>query len=165
MAHSLIAFCILAGILHTAQRDITAFERPDQEADIFGVILKGETVELLVRTSEGWLGFDPGTAQAGNTGSFRFRWIMPDSSIQETDSLEIAWGPEPGITYVMTYEDTPVYSFPDTASAIIASISGNSAAAVEDTLSGWIFADLKQSPFPRSILGWIRCEGVSLNGQ
>ena len=36
-------------------------------ASVFHVITEG-------RTADGWLGFDPGVAQAANVGIFRLRW-------------------------------------------------------------------------------------------
>ncbi|HID50602.1 MAG TPA: hypothetical protein EYP41_01015, partial [Anaerolineae bacterium] len=52
----------------TANESLTAYRLPDSAADVFGVISTGESFEALARTAEGWVGFDPGVAQAGNIG-------------------------------------------------------------------------------------------------
>ena len=45
-------------------------------SDIFGTISVGDTHEALARTADGWVGFDPGVAQAANVGLARHRWVL-----------------------------------------------------------------------------------------
>ena len=49
-------------------------------ADKFGTASAGEQTLALARTKDGWLGFDPGVAQAGNQGRARLRWYAPQSA-------------------------------------------------------------------------------------
>lgn len=65
----------------TANEPLTAYRLPDSTADVFGVIPTRESFEALARTAEGWVGFDPGVAQAGNIGLAHHRWILLNATI------------------------------------------------------------------------------------
>ena len=65
----------------TANVPLTAYRLPDGTSDVFGTISTGETFEALARTADGWLGFDPGVAQAGNVGLARNRWVQLNASL------------------------------------------------------------------------------------
>ena len=41
----------------------------------------GDTYDILARTAEGWVGFDPGVAQAGNIGLAHHRWVFINITI------------------------------------------------------------------------------------
>jgi LysM repeat protein len=58
---------------------ITIYTQPDPQSVVFGTLEPGSYVEILGRTLNGWYGFDPGIAQAGNTGVDRLRWL-PEAS-------------------------------------------------------------------------------------
>lgn len=60
----------------TANMAVTAFRLPDGASDIFGTVSTGDTFEVLAWTADGWLGFDPGIAQAANIGLARHRWVQ-----------------------------------------------------------------------------------------
>ena len=64
---------------------------PDNAADVFGVASPGETFAALARTADGWLGFDPGIAQAPNRGLARHRWIRLNATVSPSclDSVEL----------------------------------------------------------------------------
>ncbi len=68
--------------IFTAATALTAYRLPDEASTVFGTVSAGETYEALARTTEGWVGFDPGIAQAANIGLARHRWVLLD----ETDS-------------------------------------------------------------------------------
>ena len=53
----------------------TAYRLPDATSDVFGT-LPGDEFEALARTADGWVGFDPGIAQAGNIGLAHHRWVQ-----------------------------------------------------------------------------------------
>lgn len=59
-----------------ARADLTVYRLPDSTSDIFGTLPMGETHEVLAQTADGWLGFDPGIAQAGNIGLAHHRWVF-----------------------------------------------------------------------------------------
>lgn len=65
----------------TGTTDLTVYRLPDLSSDIFGTLPAGETHEVLARTAGGWIGFDPGVAQAGNTGLAHHRWIKLNATL------------------------------------------------------------------------------------
>lgn len=65
----------------TGTTDLTVYRLPIVGSDIFGTLPAGETHEVLARTADGWIGFDPGIAQAGNTGLARHRWIQLNATL------------------------------------------------------------------------------------
>lgn len=75
----------------TANEALTAYRFPDENSDVFGSMFPGESFKVLARTSDGWLGFDPGVAQAGFIGLARHRWIEDPLTISPSciDSVEI----------------------------------------------------------------------------
>ena len=62
--------------MFTATMVVTAYRLPDGASEIFGTVSTGDTYEVLARTVDGWLGFDPGVAQAANIGLARHRWVQ-----------------------------------------------------------------------------------------
>lgn len=64
-----------------ANSDVTLYNRPDMASTEFGTLSAGETAVMMGQTADGWLGFDPGVAQAANVGIFRLRWVAPDSDV------------------------------------------------------------------------------------
>lgn len=65
----------------TSNTPITAYRLPDSSSDVFGTMSSGETYEALAKTADGWVGFDPGIAQAGNIGLAHHRWIQLNASL------------------------------------------------------------------------------------
>ncbi|MCD6425631.1 MAG: hypothetical protein J7L35_09000 [Anaerolineales bacterium] len=65
----------------TGNQSLTVYRLPVAGSDIFGTLPAGETHEVLARTADGWIGFDPGVAQAGNTGLARHRWIQLNATL------------------------------------------------------------------------------------
>jgi hypothetical protein len=59
-----------------ANRPLTARFLPDDTSNVFGTVNSSETHEILARTEDGWVGFDPGVAQAPNVGLARHRWVL-----------------------------------------------------------------------------------------
>ena len=75
----------------TANSPLSAYRLPDATSDFFGTIGTGETYEALARTADGWIGFDPGFAQAGNIGLAHHRWVQPNASLSPSclDDVEL----------------------------------------------------------------------------
>jgi len=67
--------------MFTSNVDVTAYRLPDPTSDVFGTVSAGETYEALARTAGGWVGFDPGVAQAGNVGLAHHRWVLTSISL------------------------------------------------------------------------------------
>lgn len=142
------------------------FLRPDSASSIFGVLSPGDTVSVPVRTSDGWMGFDPGVAQAGNVGIFRFRWVPPDGAYEllgDTVALFPTWTPSAGVPYAMALEDIPVLSEPDSLSSVTDTLPAGSAATIIQRDDEWYRVDLLQGPLERYTVGWVRAKGVSVS--
>ena len=69
---------------YTANVPVTAYRLPDDTSDVFGTVSSGDTYEILAWTAEGWVGFDPGVAQAGNIGLAHHRWIRLNVSLSSS---------------------------------------------------------------------------------
>lgn len=65
----------------TSYSSLTVYRLPDSSSDVFGTMGTGETYQVLAYTADGWLGFDPGVAQAGNIGLAHHRWIQLNAVI------------------------------------------------------------------------------------
>lgn len=81
---AVLSACIPAGptgaCTFTATADMTVYRLPDASSDVFGTIEAGDTYEVLAATADGWVGFDPGVAQAANVGLARLRWVQLSAS-------------------------------------------------------------------------------------
>ena len=150
-----------------ASDSIDIMLRPDSTAAKWSTLPPGDSVNVSGRTESGWLGFDPGVAQAANTGSFRYRWIREGEAFSLRGSIgnvPVVWSPEPGIPYAMIYEDTPIYREPDTLSEQTDSVYAGSAASVISKTENWYLLNLEEGPEPRNGEGWISGQIVSING-
>ncbi len=144
------------------------FTRPDSSASFMIRLTPRNQVVISGRTVDGWLGFDPGVAQAANIGSFRLRWIAGDARYVvdgELDSVPVVWGPRAGITYAMIYQTSPLYSEPDSFSAIVDSVPSYSAGGIVSRTEDWFLLDLSIGPLGQDIEGWINALDVSVNGK
>lgn len=146
---------------------VDVFTRPDSSAMFMIKLAPDDQVVLSGRTVDGWLGFDPGVAQAANIGSFRLRWVSGDARYltdSEINNVPVIWGPRAGITYAMIYESSPLYSEPNSLSEIVDSVPSSSAAAIIFRTEDWYLLDLSAVPPGRDIKGWIIAADVSVNG-
>lgn len=95
-AGALIAGCTADGPCEiTAFEPLTVYRLPDPASDVFGTLPAGETHEVLAYTADGFVGFDPGIAQAGNTGLARHRWVLLNATLSpfclaEVDQVTLA---------------------------------------------------------------------------
>jgi len=143
------------------------YSRPDTLSDVFAPVEGGDSVQACARTSSGWTGFDPGTAQAGNAGSFRYRWIPPGTRFTtevDTSLLPVVWAPEAGVTYAQSFYPVEVHSLPDIMSPVTGTMPQTSAAAIVFRTGEWYLVDLARGPAPRSCVGWISAVEVSVSG-
>jgi len=67
--------------MFAANEDLTVYRLPDVSSGVFGTMSSGDTYEALAQTADGWVGFDPGVAQAGNVGLARHRWILLNATV------------------------------------------------------------------------------------
>ncbi len=60
----------------TANYQVEVYRVPDSSADVWGVESPGYARTILARTADGWIGYDPGVAQAPNVGLARGRYFQ-----------------------------------------------------------------------------------------
>lgn len=155
-----------AVVLSTVDSLLT-YARPDVDSSVWGVLVPGEDLELACRTETGWLGFDPGTAQAGNSGSFRYRWVPPAGNYTIAASpleLPLVWGPSGSVPYAMTFDRVPVRVEPDSLSFVADSLPCSSAAGIVSRFGDWFLVDPAMGPSPEVRTGWVSLEDVSISG-
>lgn len=153
----------------TALTLTTAYTRPSLAADIFGSISSGNKITAVVRTSDNWFGFDPGVAQAGNVGVFRYRWVKSGVNLSmpaACNNLKLLTKvPLPGICYVMSYGSTPVRQQPSTTSGLIVTFALGDYAQALGKYGTWIKVNLAVSSLSGySVPGWVSQDLVGLNG-
>jgi hypothetical protein len=152
----------------TALNDVTIYSRPSTAADVFSTQPAGFNIKFSARTSTGWLGFDPGVAQAANIGSFRLRWIAPGTQTISggCSRLPVVWGPPPGICFDMPMEDVNVHAAADIGSAVVVRLHvGEFAAITGQTADGnWVKVDLGPGNTGSSATGWVESSTTNVNG-
>ncbi len=147
--------------------EVAIYQRPSIASGLFGTLPAGDREPAAVYTANGWIGFDPGVAQAANVGVFRNRWVEwgePFHLEGACDSLPLVAGPPPGICFLMISEDTPVYGSADASSAVVATLQlGDYAEAIGRT-TDWFKVNLVVSSVPVDQEGWIAAALANLNG-
>jgi hypothetical protein len=137
---------------------VTVYRLPGAAADEFGTLGPGETVEATARTADGFYGFDPGVAQAGNVGLFRLRWALKTHDLSlgaGCTSLPLVVAPIAGICYAMMMQDTPIYSSPDNTSALVTTMHLDDYAMVTAHDPGWYTLDLNVASPSTDSLGYM----------
>jgi len=96
-----LLFCVLSILLTdctpsgpcyiTPNTPLTAYRLPDATSDVFGSFPPTDTYRALARTADGWVGFDPGIAQAGNIGLAHHRWVQFNAFVSTSclDSVDL----------------------------------------------------------------------------
>ena len=152
----------------TALNEVTIYNRPSTAADVFSTQPAGFNIKFSARTSTGWLGFDPGIAQAANIGSFRLRWIAPGTQTISggCSRLPVVWGPPPGICFDMPMEDVNVHAAADSSSPVVVRLHvGEFAAITGQTADGnWVKVDLGPGNTGSSATGWVDSSTTNVNG-
>ncbi len=147
---------------------VPIYQRPGAAADQFGTLPAGQEVQATARTADGFYGFDPGVAQAGNYGLFRLRWILRTVDISTgpgCDQLPVVVGPIAGLCYAMFDHDTPLYSNPVTSAAVIATYHSGDYAWVAAHAPGWFTLDLNVASPSMDSLGFLKAGDLGgLNG-
>jgi hypothetical protein len=160
---SIVTACQLAALT-----DVTIYYRPSTDAEVFSLQPAGFTQQLYARTADGWLGFDPGVAQAANIGSFRLRWVAPGTQTLSggCSVLPVVWGPPPGICFDQPMEVTNIYASPDATSEVLTQLEvGEFAAIIGVTSDGdWLSVDLGPGNTGLSIIGWAPGSTANVNG-
>lgn len=152
----------------TSSADVTIYTRPSLLADIFSTITLTTPVEITSRSADGWLGFDPGVAQAANIGVFRLRWIPPGASVSLTGNCAgvpiESWVPTPGVCYQMSMGPVEVHASADPASAVSHTLMvGEFVAVTGRTATGWLFVNGNDGNVP-GVIGFIPELEMNANG-
>lgn len=152
----------------TTTAETTIYQRPSTSADVFSTVGSGFNLQIGARTSDGWLGFDPGIAQAANIGSFRLRWVPPGTGTQSggCGALPVVWGPPPGICFFMPMGNTNVYADPDVSSPVEVVLHVGEFAEVLGITAGgdWAQVDLRSGNTRLNIDGWVDAGALNVNG-
>ena len=151
--------------LLSASSVVTAYYRPSLQAEPFSDLAVGESFYATARTAEGWIGFDPGYAQAANIGVFHHRWVQegPDIDLEgDCESIPLVVGPPPGICFNMFMTDVPLLAQPLPDAEVLYLISSADYAMVNGkSADGWLRIDLNVGNIVQNIEGWV--EGVNAN--
>lgn len=120
----------------TATHPATIWMRPGAQAQQFGQLAVGDHVQLAARTADGWVGFNPGSAQAANVGIFRLRWVRAVAAFAPGDScarLPLVVAPPPAGCLLMAARALPVRQQPAAGATVVSTIPAGSYAQV----AGW----------------------------
>jgi hypothetical protein len=150
-----------------ANGETTVYQRPSVDAGIFGTFTPGDRVAVGATTDDGWIGFDPGTAQAANVGVFRLRWVRQSDSISlegACSDLPVVVGPPAGVCFTMAMEDITVYSQPTASSPMIATMRSGDYAKVVGAAEDWFEIDLSVGSLELGETGWMSSQNVNFNG-
>lgn len=142
----------------TTANPVTVYQRASAAADDFGTLTPADTVNPSAKTADGFYGFDPGVAQAGNVGLFRLRWVLKTVDISLSSGcagIPTVVAPIAGICYAMMMGDTPIYSSPDNTSALVTTLHLNDYAMVTAHNSGWYTLDLNVASPSTDSLGYL----------
>lgn len=153
---------------YTANSQVTIYTRPDTAAAVFSEQPAGFTAQPSARSAGGWLGFDPGVAQAANIGPFRLRWLPPRSGALSGGcaSLPMIWTPQAGLCYDMPMSDTQVYQNPDANSPTLFVLQLGEFAQVAGLAPGgdWAQVDLGPGNTGSQVVGWVESSTLNVNG-
>ena len=153
--------------LVTSEATIT-YDRPSSAAQVFSEVEAGFSAVVAGRTADGWVGFDPGLAQAANIGIFRLRWVHFDEVTLSgacVDVPQATWVPQPDLCYTMPMESVNVYSGANTSTTVVATLQVEDFAAVSGfTNTGWAQVDLGAGNTGLSDSGWMEEAALNLNG-
>ncbi|MGB3904735.1 MAG: hypothetical protein WBB22_07410, partial [Anaerolineae bacterium] len=165
-----------------ADEEVWVYARPpitdllSTTVELFGKMPAGTRVTVEGQTAHGWLGFDPGVAQAANVGVFRLRWLHPRDPVRlegGCDAVPEVVGPVPEVCYTMPMEETRVYQSAGTASAVLVTMNWGDYAAVlgripdedGDGYPEWAKIDLSVGSVGHDQQGWVEGSTLNLNGE
>gem|GEM_PF-3598299 len=148
-------------------KEITAYSRPSTQATVFGKLPAGEGVPVSATTADGWIGFEPGVAQAANVGPFRLRWVPKSDAFRlegACDNLPVIEAPPAGVCFQMFMEEVPIYAAPSASSAVVATARPGDYAQVIGASDKWLQLDLSVGSLKRKAKGWIERSKANFNG-
>jgi hypothetical protein len=153
----------------TATGDLTIYRLPDLASTVFATEGAGFTIPLNSQTADGWLGFDPGYAQAGNVGPFHNRWIPPDAEGDlsgDCSGLPVEWGPPAGVCFATPFETLNIYAQPDNTSTVAGLLHRDEFAGVLGVTADdlWAKVDLSIGSTGALGIGWVDQGAILFQG-
>ncbi|MGI4867559.1 MAG: hypothetical protein ACRYFZ_26805 [Janthinobacterium lividum] len=152
--------------VRVATRPASIYHLPVVATPQFGQLAKGEKVTLAARTATGWVGFDPGTAQAANVGVFRLRWVRTADAFGADSAgcaqLPVVSAPPAGCL-LMAAHPVAVRARPAASAALLGTIPTGSYAQVgpqTNAVKGWTIIELPGQATP----GYVAEADVNLTG-
>lgn len=144
------------------------YARPSRDAQVFGELTPGFNSPVVARTEDGWVGFDPGIAQAANVGVFRMRWAHFDDVNLSGDCLSVnalSWIPRPQQCYAMPMEPVTLHTNPGTNASVRGTLEmGQFAGVLGLTSTGWAQLDLSDGNSPLGGIAWMEQSALNMNG-
>ncbi len=148
------------------------YMRPTIESQKFGEITSQDEIAISGKTTDGWYGFNPGTAQAPNVGPFRNRYIAPDTQMTlsgDCANLSVISNLPPSTCFEMAQADVSIYKSPDKTSEIIATMHFNdyipAVARSSKKDSAFLKVDGKDyGTLPKTVSGWVDSADINWNG-
>ena len=152
--------------VRVATRLASIYYLPLAATSRFGQLAKGDEVTLAARTATGWVGFDPGTAQAANVGVFRLRWVRPADAFG-ADSAACAHLPvvvtPPAGCVLMADHPIAVRARPAAGAALLSTIPTGSYAQIRpqtNAVNNWLTINLPDQLTP----GYVAAAAGNLTG-
>ena len=152
-----------AGCMLVAQDSVALYTRPSVAAPRVGTLAPGDSVRASGR-APGFVGIDPGTAQAAAVGALRLRYAASDGPFAlRGDCAVLPEGPrlDPVACYQMAQSAVRLHARPDTSAAVVATMPAQSLAeATDKTPTGWLRVRLGSGGPP----GWVAPADVNVSG-
>lgn len=159
----------------TATKEVTLFNRPSESSGVFGALGINETRVISAKTKDGWYGFDPGVAQAGNIGPFRLRYIHPlagDYSMTTANcaNLAVIESIPANTCFMMAQSDIQIYPSASTRvtpkytmhAGDYIQVLGKSIANSDDYFMK--VDSSKYGPIKGTVVGWIQSDDANYSG-
>jgi hypothetical protein len=129
---------------------------PSAASNDFGFL--SETTKATAKTADGFYGFDPGVAQAGNSGLFRLRWVLKTHNVTTSPgcaNIPIVVGPIAGLCYAMIGMDAAVYSSADGTSSVLVTLHRDDFVMVTGSEADWYTVDLNVGTMSMDAIGYL----------
>ncbi len=149
-----------------ASKAITAYSRPNLQATKFGELSAGERV-LVGGTTDGWIGFEPGVAQAANVGPFRLRWVPKSDAIKlqgACNSLPVVADLPPAACFQMFMDASPILDAARAGATIVVNARPGDYAQAIAASNQWVELDLNVGSLKQNRKGWIPRTEANFSG-
>ncbi len=150
----------------------TVYSRPSTQAPVFGQATSDDQIIAGGVTADGWVGFDPASAQAPNVGPFRLRWISPDADFQlqgDCDNVPEMPTLPPFTCYTMAQTDIPIRSSKSATASVLATMHFGDYTKVTGVtgtmVSSWAKVDLSDGTLHGTGTGYVSVSDVNYNGR